>query len=87
MIAAEIAIEAMIRIDARLCAELGDAARIALQVHDEFIVEVDEESQVGLVKHILEEEMTAAFSALLPLAPTKGLVAAHSGPNWAAAKK
>jgi hypothetical protein len=30
--------------------------------------------------------MVAAFEALLPRAPTKGLVTAYSGPTWAAAK-
>jgi DNA polymerase I len=85
--AAEIAIEALIRIDARLQAELGDRARLVLQIHDEFVVEVDQEHQaVELVKQILEEEMTTAFSILLPAAPTTGLVDAHAGLNWAAAK-
>jgi hypothetical protein len=37
-------------------------------------------------KHILQEEMAAAFEALLPGAPTTGLVDAHSGLTWAAAK-
>jgi DNA polymerase-1 len=83
--AAEIAIEALIRIDARLRAELPDEAQLVLQVHDEFVVEADE-SMVLAAKRILEEEMTAAFEGLLPGAPTKGLVTAHSGPTWAAAK-
>jgi len=85
--AAEIAIEALIRIDARLQAELGNRARLVLQIHDKFVVEVDQDHQaVELVKQILEEEMTTAFSILLPAAPTTGLVDAHAGLNWAAAK-
>jgi len=85
--AAEIAIEALIRIDARLQAELGDQARLVLQIHDEFVVEVDQNQQaVELVKQILEQEMTIAFRILLPAAPTTGLVDAHAGLNWAAAK-
>ena len=85
--AAEIALEAMIRIDTRLQAELGDRARLVLQIHDEFVVEVFQENHaVELVKRILEQEMVAAFSALLPTAPTTGLVDAHTGSNWAAAK-
>jgi DNA polymerase-1 len=83
--AAEIAIEALIRIDGRLRAELPDKAQLVLQVHDEFLVEADE--IVGrAAKRILEEEMTSAFEGLLPGAPTRGLVAAHSGSTWAAAK-
>jgi hypothetical protein len=86
--AAEIAIEAMIRIDARLRRELPGKAQLVLQVHDEFVVEVDDdESAAGAVKRILEQEMTAAFEALLPGAPTTWLVDAHAGLNWAAAKE
>jgi DNA polymerase-1 len=85
--AAEIAIEALIRIDARLRAELPGKAQLVLQVHDEFIVEVEgTEAAVLVAKRIVEQEMVAAFEALLPDAPTKGLVTAHSGSTWAAAK-
>ena len=38
------------------------------------------------MKRVLEQEMAAAFLALLPDAPTTGLVDAHAGPNWATAK-
>ena len=85
--AAEIAIEALIRIDARLRAELPGKAQLVLQVHDEFVIEVeDDETVVMAAKRIVEHEMIAAFEALLPGAPTKGLVTAHSGPTSAAAK-
>jgi DNA polymerase I-like protein with 3'-5' exonuclease and polymerase domains len=85
--AAEIAIEALIRIDAQLRAELPGKAQLVLQVHDEFIVEVENtETMVLGAKRIVEQEMVAAFEALLPGAPTKGLVTAHSGSTWAAAK-
>ena len=85
--AAEIAIEALIRIDARLRAELPGKAQLVLQVHDEFIVEVEgTETAVLAAKRIMEQEMVAAFESLLPGAPTKGLVTAHSGSTWAAAK-
>jgi DNA polymerase I len=85
--AAEIAVEALIRIDARLRARLPGKAQVLLQVHDEFVVEVqDDEAVLLATKSIVEEEMIAAFEALLPGAPTKGLVTAHSGPTWAAAK-
>ena len=86
--AAEIAVEALIRIDARLRAALPGKAQLVLQVHDEFVVEAeDDEAVVSATKSIVEEAMIAAFEALLPGAPTKGLVTAHSGPNWAAAKR
>jgi DNA polymerase I-like protein with 3'-5' exonuclease and polymerase domains len=82
--AAEIAIEALIRIDTRLRAELPEQAQLVLQVHDEFVVEVDNAAVLG-AKRILEEEMIAAFEVLLPGAPTRGLVQADCGPTWAAA--
>ncbi len=82
--AAEIAVEAVIRIDARLFRDLPPG-RLVLQVHDEFVLEVPHGSE-DLAKRILVEEMTAAFSALLPNAPVTALVDAHAGPNWAAAK-
>ena len=86
--AAEIAIEALIRIDARLRAALPGKAQLVLQVHDEFVVEVEgDEAVVLATKSIVEEAMIAAFEALLPGAPTKGLVTAHAGPTWAAAKR
>ena len=85
--AAEIAVEALIRIDAELRAALPGKAHIVLQVHDEFVIEAeDDETVLSATKRIVEEAMIAAFEALLPGAPTKGLVAAHSGPSWAAAK-
>jgi hypothetical protein len=49
------------------------------------VLEVPHGSE-DLAKGILVEEMTAAFSALLPDAPVTDLVDAHAGPNWAAAK-
>jgi len=84
--AAEIAIEALIRIDVRLRTSLPGKAQLVLQVHDEFVVEVEADEAVVLAKSIVEQAMIAAFEALLPGAPTKGLVTAHSGPTWAAAK-
>ena len=85
--AAEIAIEAMIRIDAGLRAALPGKALIVLQVHDEFVVEAeDDEAVISATKRIVEEAMIAAFEALLPGAPVRGLVTAHSATTWAAAK-
>ena len=86
--AAEIAIEAMIRIDARLRADLPGQASLVLQVHDEFVIEVvNDQSAMEVAKCVLKQEMGAAFAALLPGAPTTGLVDAHAGPSWAAAKQ
>ena len=70
------------------CAQLCPAKRRScLQVHDEFVVEAeDDEAVISATKRIVEEAMTAAFEALLPGAPVKGLVTAHSGTTWAAAK-
>src|SRR6476620_9811122 len=63
--AAEIAVEALIRIDARLRAELPGKTQLVLQVHDEFVVEVEgTETVVLAVKRILEQEMVAAFETL-----------------------
>ena len=85
--AAEIAIEALIRIDARLRTALPGKAQLVLQVHDEFVVEVEcDETMVLATKNIVEQEMIAAFEALLPGAPTNCLVTAHAGRNWATAK-
>ena len=85
--AAEIAVEALIRIDARLRADLPGKGQLVLQVHDDFIVEVEgTETAVLAAKSIVEQEMVAAFEALLPGAPTKGLVVVRSGSTWAAAK-
>jgi DNA polymerase I-like protein with 3'-5' exonuclease and polymerase domains len=85
--AAEISIEALIRIDAGLRAALPGKAQLVLQVHDEFVVEAEgEEAVVLATKRIVEEAMIGAFEAMLPGAPTTGLVNARSGPTWAAAK-
>jgi DNA polymerase-1 len=83
--AAEIAVEAVIRIDARLRRDLP-AGKLLLQVHDEFLLEVPSDCE-ELAKSILMEEMSSAFSALLPDAPVAGLVDAHAGPNWATVKE
>jgi DNA polymerase-1 len=82
--AAEIAVEAVTRIDARLRRELPDA-RLVLQVHDEFLIEAAVGAEEAATA-VLVEEMTAAFSALLPKAPVNGLAEAHHGANWALAK-
>jgi DNA polymerase I-like protein with 3'-5' exonuclease and polymerase domains len=85
--AAEIAVEALIRIDAGLRAALPGKAQVVLQVHDEFVVEAeDDDAVLSATKQIVEEAMIGAFEALLPGAPTRGLVTAHPGRTWAAAK-
>jgi len=85
--AAEIALEATTRISDRLARELYNTAQLVLQIHDEFVVEAKaDEEVIEAVKTVLIEEMKAAFLSLLPGAPTTGLVEAHAGANWAAAK-
>ena len=85
--AAEIAVEAMFRIYADLRAALPGKAQLLLQVHDEFVIEAEnDEAVISATKRIVEDAMTAAFEALLPGAPVRGLVTAHSGNTWAAAK-
>jgi len=77
----------LIRIDAGVRAALPGKAQVVLQVHDEFVVEAeDDEAVLSATKRIVEEAMIGAFEALLPGAPVKGLVSAHSGSTWAAAK-
>ena len=64
-----------------------NTAQLVLQIHDEFVVEAKaDEEVIEAVKTVLIEEMKAAFLSLLPGAPTTGLVEAHAGANWAAAK-
>ena len=50
------------------CAQLCPAKRrLVLQVHDEFVVEAeDDEAVMSATKRIVEEAMIAAFEALLP---------------------
>ena len=54
-------------------------------VDNELVVECDPE-QAGRVAAEVERAMTAGFLAIFPNGATRGLVDAHSGPNWAAAK-
>jgi DNA polymerase-1 len=55
------------------------------QVHDEFLVEVDE-AHTEAARGALVEGMVAAFAQLFPDAPTGGLVEAKVGSSWAATK-
>jgi DNA polymerase-1 len=77
--AADIIKVAMIRCDNRLCREFP-GARLVLQVHDELVFEVPQES-ADEVKTAVVEEMVAAF----PLEPALG-VDAGVGPDWLSAK-
>ena len=77
--AADIMKLAMVRVYARLQAELPEA-RLLLQVHDELIAECPEDLAERCA-HILEEEMSAAARLDVPL-----LAEAHTGLSWYDAK-
>ena len=76
--AADIIKAAMVRVDARMCAEKLQA-RLLLQVHDELIVECPAE-EAETVKGILIEEMEHVVDYRVPL-----LVDAKIGASWAEA--
>ena len=78
--AADIIKIAMIRVSKRLATEIP-TARLILQVHDELIVECEEEDSAAVCK-ILEQEMAAAATLSVELK-----VDAHSGKNWLEAKE
>jgi DNA polymerase I len=65
----------------------GLNARLVNIVHDELVLEVDEADADRAVAAV-ESAMTAGFLAIFPegRAAMTGLVEAHQGPNWAAAK-
>lgn len=65
--------------------ELPGGAVLANVVHDELVVECDQE-QAGVVQAEVERAMVAGFLAIFPNGSTRDLVEAHSGPNWAEAK-
>ena len=76
---ADIIKKAMVAIHARLRDE-GRASRLALQVHDELLVEAPE-AEVGAVREILREEMCRAYPLDPPLAVDVGV-----GDDWNEAK-
>ena len=77
--AADIIKIAMIKVHERLEKDVP-SARLILQVHDELIVECEENDKL-LVCRILEEEMSRAATLAVELK-----VDAHSGKNWLEAK-
>jgi DNA polymerase-1 len=82
--AAEIAMTTMARLHQRLPLLTGDA-RLLLQVHDEFLLEVDDDpAAIAATKACLEAAMVEGFRTLLPDAPITGLVDVKDGANWAA---
>jgi DNA polymerase-1 len=81
--AAEIVMEAMALLHERLPACPG-SARLLMQVHDEFILEVDDdEAAIAHAKDTLDACMRAGFEALLPGAPTVALCDIADGASWA----
>jgi DNA polymerase I-like protein with 3'-5' exonuclease and polymerase domains len=63
----------------------GLEARLILHVHDEIVLEVIDKD-VEHAKAALVSAMEAGWTAIFPEHPMAGLVEAHSGDNWYAAK-
>jgi DNA polymerase I-like protein with 3'-5' exonuclease and polymerase domains len=83
--AAEVALEAIIRIEKALRAIPG--ARLIAQVHDEFLLEVvDDPMCIAEASAALTTCMREGFAALFPQAPQTGLVDVGVGRNWAELK-
>jgi DNA polymerase I len=82
--AAEIILATLAVLDQHLA---GLDARLVNIVHDELVLEVAEADADRAIAAV-ESAMTAGFLAIFPdgHAATTGLVEAHQGPNWAAAK-
>jgi DNA polymerase I-like protein with 3'-5' exonuclease and polymerase domains len=75
--------ETMALLHQRLPALLG-RPMLVLQVHDEFIIEVDETPEaVKAASRCLEQCMLDGFAALLPGAPLTTLCDVADGQNWA----
>ena len=84
--AAEVALEAIIRIEKAL--RSFPEARLVAQVHDEFLLEVeDDEVCIANAASILATAMGDGFAALFPHAPQTGLVDIGVGKTWADLKQ
>ncbi len=79
---AECLLEALIALPAALS---GLDAHLIHHVHDEIILECAESDAVA-AQQALTEAMVKGFQTLFPEAQMPGLVEAHVGSNWAAAK-
>jgi len=81
--AAEIVMEAMALLHERLAACPGDA-RLLMQVHDEFILEVDDDADaIAALTDLLATCMREGFESVLPGAPTVALCDIAHGASWA----
>ena len=79
--AAEVALEAIIRIEKAL--SVIPQARLIAQVHDEFLLEVvDDPMSIAEASLALTTSMREGFAALFPQAPQAGLVDVGVGHNW-----
>jgi DNA polymerase-1 len=77
---AEVMLIAMARLDRAL---RPYPARIVLTVHDELLIEVaDDPAIIAIVRDVTVAEMTAAFLAVFPDAPTRNLVEPTIGRSW-----
>jgi DNA polymerase-1 len=80
--AAEIVMEAMALLHERLLTCPGNPGLIN-QIHDEFIIEVDDQSDCdAVVSKLLGACMTEAFQSLMPGAPIMNLCNIASGRSW-----
>ena len=80
--AGEVMLAALAALDRRL---KGIDAKLVNVIHDEILLEVAA-SDVNAAKTAVEEAMVEGMLSVFPQANCNGLVEAHSGPNWAAAK-
>jgi DNA polymerase I len=80
--AAEILLATLAVLDRHLA---GLNARLVNIIHDELVLEVAEADADKAIAAV-ESAMTEGFLAIFPEAAMTGLVEAHQGPNWAAAK-
>jgi len=85
--AAEVLMLALQAVDGRLHGYgwAGSGWSISHHVHDEIVLAGPEET-ADQAARLLEEAMTEAFVAVLPDAPTRGIVEAGIGRTWADAK-
>jgi DNA polymerase-1 len=77
--AADLVLDAMARVHRAL---EGFDASLAMQVHDELVVEAAEKTAPE-VAELLVEHMTAAWVELFPEAPAQGIVDIRTSPVWA----
>ena len=81
---ADVVMRAVAGVYRRLHGDGYDAVMVAM-IHDELILEADAQDAKA-VGELLAEEMTTAFAATFPDAPTGGLVDVKIGASWSSLK-